>query len=181
VRRRIILTCAAAAVSACQSQPEAYAPPVQRQPFASHRPYQAASLVNMSDPLASRHFLRDVSENLEGDGRWTGQHPAVRIFLPDSGSRTYSMDFVISRQAWKATGPVSVTFLVNDHALQQVRYDKPGAYHFEAPVPPAWIPPGRDATASAEVDKLWTATKGGAKRGVLLIRLGLVRPLGPVQ
>jgi len=73
----------------------------------------------------------------------------------------------------KSTGPVTVSFVVNEHKLDSVLYSEPGMKHFEKPIPEEWLVRGKEAVLEAEVDKMWTAPLDGAKLGLILVAAGL--------
>ena len=73
------------------------------------------------------------------------------------------------------TGPLTISFLVNDRVLDRVRYDHDGVQHFEKPVPAGWVTAGQDVTVGADIDKPWTPPDGGPKLGIILMRIGLTQ------
>lgn len=154
--------------------PEPYRPPVQREPFENFRPYRISRIVEMADGDADAHIVRDIG-GPAGNWRWTNQRPAVRVIPRGNENLRYLTDFTIADVTFNETGAVTVSFFVNDHKLDAVRYDAPGDKHFEAPVPAEWVTPGAETIVSAEVDKVWTAPADGAKLGLILTRLGLTQ------
>jgi hypothetical protein len=70
---------------------------------------------------------------------------------------------------------VTITFLVNDHALESIRYTEPGLKHFEKPVPEEWIPAEHESFAGAEIDRTWSGGGDGVKLGFILVRMGLTQ------
>jgi len=107
-----------------------------------------------------------------GGWSWTGKRPTVRISLRGGLSVHYIVDFSIADATFAKTGPVAVTFLVNDHALETVRYAAPGPQHFEKAVPAEWV--AAENVVGAEVDKVWTSPDDGAKLGLILNSVGLI-------
>lgn len=152
--------------------PEPYAPPVQRQPFEDYHP-RAVRILNMGDPDAPKRFIRDISQQADGSWRWTQKRPAVRLRLSSNQNLKYTIDFTLPDLTFKDTGPVSISFLVNDHELDRVRYITPGYKHFEKPIPDAWVTPGQDTSVGAEIDKMWVSKDDGAQFGFILTRIGL--------
>lgn len=161
-----------ACLQGCERMPETYAPPVQRQPFENFRPYRITRVVDMSDGDADAHIVRDVLPG-SGSWRWAGQHPVIRVALPKAENLIYTIDFSLADATFKSTGPVSMTFFVNDHELGSDRYTAPGSYHFEKSVPADWLEGSKDATVGAEVDKVWVSPEDGVKLGFILTRIGL--------
>jgi hypothetical protein len=175
VNIRVALAIAAAFLSGCQNMPQPYAPPVQRQPIEDARPHRVSRMVNVTDPGAETHFVQDISGVREGSWRWTQQKPTVKIVQPTNENLIYTIDFTLPEVTFKTTGPVTLTFYVNDRALDHVRYEKPGQLHFEKPVPADWVTPGKETTLAAEIDKVWVSPQDGAKLGFILTRIGLTQ------
>ncbi len=99
--------------------------------------------------------------------RGQGQNPLRRALK-------YVIDFTLPEVTFKVTGPVTITFLVNDHVLDKVRYTAQGHQHFEKMVPPGWVELGQYAIAGAEIDKVWVSPTDGARLGFILSRIGLM-------
>jgi hypothetical protein len=174
VSGRAFLLCLTAFLGACQNIPEAYSPPEQRQLIADDRPYRIGRVMSMNDDAAPSRFVRDISPGLAGGlWRWTGKRPAINIFMRANDSVYYVIDFAVPDTTFKDTGPVTLSFYVNDRRLDSVRYPQPGTKHFEKAVPPDWIPVERESTVSAEIDKLWTSPDDGGQLGFILVRMGL--------
>jgi len=100
--------------SACQNMPGPFAPPVQRQPLADFRPYRISGIVNMSDADAQTRFVQDITGLQAATWRWTGKRPTVRVMTRSTENLKYTIDFAIVEATLATTGPVTVTFLVND-------------------------------------------------------------------
>lgn len=153
--------------------PEPYAPPEQRQTFENFRPYRVTRVVEMSDGDAAEHFVRDISGAGTANWRWVGQRPTVRVMLRSNQDLIYTIDFTIAGATFQDTGPVTLSFYVNDHLLDKVRYTSFGPHHFEKKVPADWVETNKEATVAAEIDKVWVSKDDGAKLGFLLTRIGL--------
>jgi hypothetical protein len=171
---RIVVVLLALALSSCRSLPQEYPPPEQRPSFEGYR-LPAARIVNMDDPDAALHFVRDISPGLAANWRWTEQRPAVRIRVRAVENLKYTIDFTLPEATFKDTGPVTVTFTVNDHVLDHVRYAAAGSRHFEKAVPAEWIAINKDAIVGAEVDKPWISKEDGVHLGLILTRIGLTQ------
>jgi hypothetical protein len=154
--------------------PEPYAPPVQRQPFEKFRPYRITRIVNMSDPDAPAHFVQDILGG-EGSWHWTLQKPTVKVHMRASENLTYTIDYSIADATLKDTGPVTISFYVNDHLLDQKRHDAAGQFHFEKAVPPDWVKTEGDTLVAAAIDKVWVSKGDGAHLGFILTRIGLTQ------
>ena len=153
--------------------PEPYAPPEQRQPFENFRPYRYSAVINMSDGDAASHFVQDISPGLSETWRWTGQRPTVRLLMHANENLHYTIDFTIPAVTFEQTGPVTISFLVNGHLLDSVRYTSPGDRHFTKPVPVEWVEKDKEATVAAEIDKLWVSKDDGSRLGFILTSIGL--------
>jgi len=174
-RSRLIIACLAVLVSSCQNMPEPYAPPVQRQPFEEGRPHRMSYMVEMSDANSMPRIVQDISPGGPAPWRWTFQKPTVKVTPRTNQRLLYTIDFSLPEVTFKVTGPVTLTFLVNDHALDSVRYTASGDYHYEKAVPPEWVEPMKDTLLAASIDKVWVAPADGAKLGFILTRIGLTQ------
>jgi hypothetical protein len=176
MKRRLAMACAAMlAGSGCQNLPEPYAPPVQRQMLDNFLPYRMQAIVNMSDDDAQTHFVQDITGLETSTWRWTGKKPTVRVRARTSENLRYSIDFALAEATLLATGPVTITFLVNDHVLDRARYTRPGNQHFEKRIPPEWVTAGQDVMVAAEIDKVWVPPQKGPKLGMILVRMGITQ------
>jgi hypothetical protein len=160
-------------LSGCRGEIPSYSIPPQRTEFPQFRPYRASHVINMADADSNSHFVQDIEGMPGEERRWTGKRPIVKVTLTDSAGLRYKIDFVIADVTLKDTGPVTMTFFVNDHVVDKVRYSDPGEQHFEKPVPAEWVEVGKDTLAGVEIDKVWVSPQDGKKLGFLLTRLGL--------
>jgi hypothetical protein len=162
------------ALVACDRLPESYPPPEQRKPIQGVTLLGPdAMMVSMGSRDADPFIVKDVYGFSGIPWRWTRQEPMVRVAVLSAAHIKLSADFALWQDAFKITGPVTVSFLVNGKVLGKVRYTSPGDKHFEKPVPADWLAGDSEATVGLSVDKLYTAPKDGAKFGVILVRLGL--------
>lgn len=152
--------------------PEPYAPPEQRQPIEVSRPYRVSRVINMDDGDATSYIVRDIL-GLTGSWRWTGKRPQIRVPIRANENLHYSIDFTLPEVTLKVTGPVAVSFYVNDRLLDTVRYTAFGPQHFDKPLPDGWVQPNTEATAGAEIDKVWVSPTDGVELGFILHRIGL--------
>ena len=164
---------AAVFLCACQNMPEPYAPPVQRQPFENFRPYRSSRIINMADGDTDSRIVRDISPHADGTWRWTGQRPAVRLPQGPNQDLRYVIDFTVPGATFSQTGPVTLSFYVNDHLLDQVHYSNPGPQHFEKAVPADWLQEGKEAIVGAEIDKMYLAKDDGVNLGFIISSIGL--------
>jgi len=172
---RIVFILAFVFLSSCERYPDSYPPPEQRQPAEGGNPPPFSMMVEMSSPDADLHIVKDVEPGSTGDyWRWTGQQPTVRVLAVTTDKLKLSCDFALWDTAFKQTGPVELSFFINDHLLDKVRYTSPGTKHFEKPVPPGWLNTDVETTVTASIDKPYTAPQDGKKFGFILVRIGFV-------
>jgi len=153
--------------------PEPYAPPEQRKPLEDYSHSRVHPVVNMQDPDARAHLVSGISEKLSENWRWAGQRATVWVVPGPARNPKFIVDFTLPEVTMKDTGPVTMSFFVNDQVVERIRYDAPGEKHFEKPIPPDWPTPGKQITVSAEIDKMWVAPADGAKLGFILTRMGI--------
>ena len=133
-------------------------------------------MVEMSDPDAQAHFVRDiVTTNEKVQWYWTAQRPTLRILAVETQNLKLVIDFSIWDVGFRQTGPVELSFFVNDRLLDKVRYDSPGPKHFEKPIPADWLKTDVESQVAISIDKLYTAPEDGAKFGIILSRAGFER------
>jgi hypothetical protein len=159
---------------ACQNMPEPYSPPVQRKPFDDFHP-RVVHVVNMADPDAHLSFVQDIARGSNGSWRWTGKRPTIKVRLRSNENLKFVIDFTLPEVTFKDTGPVTVSFFVNDRLLGEEHYATPGVRHFEKYIPFSWVTPGQEATAAAEIDKVWVAKDDGATLGFIVTRMGITQ------
>jgi hypothetical protein len=151
-------------------------PPVERKPVTGYAAGSVTSVVSLGDPGADAHIVKDISANVEsGAWRWAFKRPELRFALTRVQGVKLVMDLAIAKQTFDATGPVSISFFVNDRLLETVRYDQPGNQLFEKAVPADWIRTEGFTTVAAEIDKLYKSPADGAELGFILSRVGFVQ------
>jgi len=171
---RIPCLLALLSLAACDRLPDTYPPPEQRLPVERITPPPGAMMVSMEGSESGLAIVQDIYPNSSGiPWRWTKQQPTVRVLVLSTAGLKYTADFALWDDAFKITGPLEISFLVNGKLLDKVRYTTSGDKHFEKPVPADWLVPNTEATVALAVDKLYTAPADGAKFGVILVRLGL--------
>jgi hypothetical protein len=132
-------------------------------------------VMNTTDGDWMSHVVQDIPQGEPGPWKWTGPKPTIKVVCRTNQGLRYIIDFVIADVTFKVTGPVTLTFLVNDHVLDTVRYATPGPQHFEKAVPPEWVNPLQDTLVAASIDKVFVAPADGAKLGFILQRIGLTQ------
>lgn len=115
--------------------------------------------------------MRDFSE---GTWRWTHERPKLRFKLDRAEGWRFSLDFGLPAPNMQQTGPVTITYFINGHRLDRIRYPKPGAFHFEKAVPPDWLKKDDLNVFAAEVSPACVSPAGDEKLGFVLDRAGFV-------
>lgn len=163
------------ALAGCARIPDTYAPPIQRK-----TPEEASAglkhYIAMSMPDAPDHFVQDILPTVEAGGwRWAMQKPTLRFRVPTTRNLKLSVDLTVAEITFQQTGPVTISFFVNDHLLATERYEKFGEKKFEKPVPPEWISTEAPVLVRLEIDRMWVAPTDGVRRGFILNRIGFVQ------
>jgi hypothetical protein len=160
---------------ACDRAPESYPVPEQRQPVEGANPVAGNMLIDMETSDVGQHLVKDVYQYTGSPWRWTGSEPTLKVLVYTTDHLKLTADFTLWDEAFKQTGPLELTFLVNGKTLDSVQYSSPGAKHFEKPVPPDWLTTDVESTFGMKIDKLYVAPQDGAKFGVILSRIGFVQ------
>lgn len=163
-------------LTGCISQPQLYAPPVQREPVLDGQaPKPPKDMLRMSDRETDAYIVQDIPKGSADAWRWTGKRPTVRMFVADAKTRKLVVDYSIAEATFKDTGPVKLTFFVNDQPLATVSEDRHGVKHFEKEVPAGMLRVSADNMFAIEIDKVWIAKEDGAHLGFILASVGLTR------
>ena len=128
----------------------------------------------MADRDARTYIVRDIWQSNEGNPwRWAEKRPAIRMHTDTNANLRYVIDFTLPNVTFHETGPVTLTFSVNGHELDRVRYTEDGSKHFEKAIPPEWIVADQWTEVAAEIDKVYV--KDGVTYGFILSTLGLAK------
>lgn len=170
---RFWLVVALLAMGGCR-QTDYHAPPVQRHAMAGPDYTKLKHFIAMSDPVAMNHVLGGVRPEPQGGGgwRWTLDRPRFKFVLPTTKALTFTAEFTLPEVTFKETGPITVTYWINEHQLDRIRYDSAGPRKFEKAVPPEWLRTDQDTVVGMDLDKLFTSAGDGEKFGLALTRLG---------
>ncbi len=175
MRLRFLTLALFASLAACVKIPDSYAPPMQRKPMDVIEPSLLKFFIRMSDATASNNIVGDINESIEcSSWRWTKRKPTMRFQLKHVNNQKFMADLSIADQTFKDTGPVTITFVVNDHELDRVTYIKPGHQPFEKAVPAEWLHAVGDNIVSMEIDKMWTAPADHVELGYILASAGFL-------
>jgi hypothetical protein len=128
----------------------------------------------MNDPAAEAHIVRDVARGPAESWRWAGRNPTFRVYLGRTEDVRYHLEFTIADATFKETGPVTVTFLVNDKEIGKQRCDKPGSRTWESAIDPRLLAADAENTFGASVDKVWTSPQDKSQLGLIISSAGLV-------
>ena len=163
-------------LAGCISQPQLYAPPIQREPMLDGQaPKPPKDVLKMSDLETDAYIVQDIPKGSPDPWRWTGKRPTVHLFVANPDGRKLVVDYSIAEATLKDTGPVKLTFFVNDQPLATVTEDKQGVKRFERPVPAEMLKAQADNTLAIEIDKVWIAKGDGAQLGFIIASVGLTR------
>ena len=162
-------------LAACETTPAPYPVPEQSRLPENAQPHHISRMVDMACGDAESHFVKDIRPGGPAPWHWAYKKPTVKVAMPVNENVRYVIDFSLPQATFKDTGPVTVTFFVNDRALGHVRYTRSGDYHFEMAVPSEWIRVDADTLLAAEVDKTWIAPEDHKELGLILSRIGLTQ------
>ena len=161
-------------LTGCVNQPQTFAPPVQRQPMLDgDAPKAPKQLVTMMDPDADAAIVQDLPRGVNGPWRWAGKKPTVRIFTTNTSGYKLRVRYAIADSTFKDTGPVSLTFFVNDQPFGVVTETSTGEKLFEKPIPSAMLRANADNYLAIEADKVWVSKLDGAQLGFILTSVEL--------
>lgn len=174
--RTLTLLLTALVLSGCVSQPDIYAPPAQRKPLEPERLPRMIPMVVMSDPSCEQFFVQDIlTGEQSAPWRWTRKRPTVKVALKSVSNMRFYAEFALPEVTFKETGPVSITFFVNGHAIDTVRYESPGQQTFEKPLGAGLLKEMSDNTLAADIDKVYISKDDKQPLGFILSRIGLVQ------
>jgi hypothetical protein len=163
-------------LASCVSQPDIYAPPAQRKPLDEEILVRKVPVIDFSQAGADSSIVQDIARGGQpGPWRWTGKRPTVRLTLLSANNLKFHAEFAVPEATFKDTGPVTLSFFVNDRLLDRQRYDTPGQKTFEKPVPAGWLQTPGSNTLAIETDEVWISKDDGAKLGFILSEIGLVQ------
>lgn len=161
-------------LSGCSKSPESAAPPPQLQDAHAADPPTVGRYTKMDDPLVKEYIIADVlSAEPTAMWRWTGKNPTFRFKLRKLENLRFHADFTVNNTALKATGPVTITWFVNDHELAKETHTTEGFKKIEKPVPAEWLKANGENIVSATIDKLYNSPDG-EKYGFIISNLGFI-------
>ena len=165
------LVACSAVLAGCGGGPTRYSPPEQHLRFRPHG-LPASEFLAMDDPNLRSAVVKDVNVNEQSPWKWTGRDPELRFHLPSSDNWTFVVEFVINDRTFRDTGPVTVSFFVNDHMAGEEQYTSYGDKSFEKFIPADWLKGREETRVRMRIHPVWP--NNGANLGVLLKRVGFV-------
>lgn len=116
--------------------------------------------INMNDPEADKHFVRDVG-GLEGNlYRWVFRRPEMEFWLQGARRIKFAMSFALPEVTMKVTGPVTLSILINGQPFEQPRFDEPGNHQYEKDVPPELLKARARNSVVIEPRPVWKSPDG---------------------
>ena len=171
VNRKTLLALCSIFLVGCSSSSDS--PSAERAAATPEPP--SKSIIAMNDPNAKAYFVKDVSDGADSGGwRWTFDRPELRFFLKNVDGVHAIADFSIAGDTIKTTGPVTVSFFVNDKLVSSEKYVKAGTYHYDKLVPAGLIQADKATTFALEPKPIWVAPGDGKHLGLILVRAGFV-------
>jgi hypothetical protein len=171
---RAPLAILAVLTTSCVSSPDHYPIPEQHREFRAE-PLMYSEFVDAADTDADRFFVRDIKPSDGGPWRWTHEEPELKFVISsEAADRQLVVEFTINGDTFKDTGPVAISFYVNDQLIAQERYTSPGDKKFQHSVSAAILKPGKENRVRMHVHDAWQTPYRGIRYGVLFRRAGFL-------
>ena len=171
--RRLALCIALVLSAACQREPLWYPIPRQHTPPPGKDPDLLGQYMLAGDTVSDVYVVQGLGDPQTG-WRWSGERIEMRFRLRNPNPKTFQMRFDVNQVTFKDTGPITITFVINGHVLDKVRYDQPGDKEFKKPVPTEWLDYEAENTFVAEIDKPWASPTDGVKLGIIFKEAGFL-------
>ena len=155
----------------CGRQPGVYAAPPQRSVDLGPDPGGELAFVKMDDIQAGEYLVKDISAD-SGFRRWAFIHPELRFRVKDAGNLIFTAELTVPEVTYKVTGPVTVGYAVNGHALGTLRCDHPGDFQIEKSVPAGVVESGKFISVTFDARPRWISPEDGAELSFLLRSAG---------
>ncbi len=122
---------------------------------------------------AYKYFVDDVIMcQPKSEVCWTLDAPELKFWLSSSRDRVLTVNFKLSGETLKQTGPLVIDYFVNDHFLETARYTEEGDHSYRHGIPPGWLRTDDYTIFKMQVRNPYVAPSDGAKLGVLLVSAG---------
>lgn len=129
----------------------------------------------MNSSSAPVSIVRDVASDLQaGAWRWASRHAELRFFLNTAQGWKAKVDYSVPRAAVENSGPLTLTFLVNNTPIDTVPHMRDGRFVWERPVPPAILVANGMNYLRIEADRSINQA-GGQPVSFILTAAGFVR------
>jgi hypothetical protein len=171
----MVVCCALAILvsPACTRSPRWVALPAQWPSFDGAEPKPFGAFVEMSDPHVQAYLSRDFAMEINRDSlRWAFRNPELRFWLEETGAQVFIADFAVHSLTFASTGPVTIHVSIEGRSLGRIRCAHDGEYHFERPVPAAWLRTDRPILVTLIPDRVWVSPQDGGVLSFLLRRAG---------
>ena len=159
-------------------------PPSKPDAAASGKPPAAAmkvrsnptkAMVAMNDPAVEDYIVKDISDTLESSTwRWGYERPELRFQLKQTAGQKLEAHFSVADATFKTTGPVTVTFFVNNKNVGTMKITKPGDQVFSKAVPADLLSTNDLTDVAIEAKPFWTSASDGRHLTVILTQVGFV-------
>lgn len=164
------------ALVACARSGEWASLPAQWPAFGETADRPFGSFVKISDPHARAYVSRDIAVGTTMDElRWAFRNPQLRFWLNGVNSQVFIFNFRMHSLTLASTGPVVITVSINGHKLDQIRCANQGDYHFERPVPAAWLRADGPTIVDLTPDRVWVSPSDGGALSFLIRQAGFQR------
>jgi hypothetical protein len=122
---------------------------------------------------AYKYFVKDVIMcPPKSVSCWTRDDPVLKFKLASDRDRIFVVQFTISEQTMRQTGPVMIDYYINDRLLDSVRYSEDGDHEYRHVVPAAWLATNDYTLVRIHIRNPYLAPQDGARLGVLLASAG---------
>src|ERR1051325_10657303 len=113
--------------------------------------------------------MRDKSE---GSWRWAHERPVFRFYLPEAGRLKVQIDFGLTDDSFRPTGPVTVTLALNGHVFDRIHCQTAGSQKYSQPVPPGLLRPNSINVVEVTPDKTVRRPESGEQLAFILNSVG---------
>jgi hypothetical protein len=129
--------------------------------------------MTVSSADAYKYFVGEIIMCPPGSAFcWTQDSPELKFWLSSSRDRIFAVQFKLSSDTLKQTGPVVIDYFINDHFLERVRYAEEGDHTYRYAVPSRWLRTDDYTMVKMQIRNPYVSPLDGAKLGVLLVSAG---------
>lgn len=172
---RFTASLAAILLVSCGGPPDVYAPAIPRKPIDVYGTDAMSAFVRMNSADAPVSIVHDIAPAVQaGAWRWASQHAELRFFLPSASGWNAKVEYSVARAVLEETGPLTMTFFVNNAKIDSVRHESDGRFVWQKPVPESILVAGGMNYLRIETDKSGHDA-GGHPISFILTAAGFVR------